>query len=111
MPNTSGLWRGGSPGRPSGARNRVTREAHAFCERLVADPEYRTNFEARWRGGTLPPALEMMVWSYAIGKPQQSLEVTSHGASLAELIAGRVPNDEDPERDESSGQPSANGGR
>ena len=109
MPNTSGLWRGGSKGWPSGAQNHVTREAHAFCQRLVSDPEYRSNFEARWRSGTLPPALEMMVWAYAIGKPPQSLEVTSHGASLAELIVGRIPSDEDPERDKPSGQSSASG--
>jgi len=99
MPNTIGLWRGG-PGRPPGTPNRATGEVRAFCQRLVIDPEYRTNFEQRWRSGELPPALEQMVWAYAVGKPQQSCEVTSSGVSLAAIIARRVPHDdEDPECD------------
>jgi hypothetical protein len=91
MRNTSGLWRGGSTGRPAGTPNRATVEVRTFCQRLVIDTEYRANFEQRWRSGTLPPALEQMVWAYAVGKPQQSFEVISRGASLAELIAGRFP--------------------
>jgi hypothetical protein len=47
-------------------------DVRTFCQGRVAEPEYRTNFEQRWRNGTLPPALEQMVWGYAIGKPQQS---------------------------------------
>jgi hypothetical protein len=99
MRNTSGLWRGGSPGRPAGTPNRATREVRAFCQRLVSDPEYRANFEQRCRAGTLAPALEQMVWAYAVGKPQQSLEVTSSGVSLAQIIAGRVPIDDHDDED------------
>jgi len=105
----SGLWRGGSPGRPPGVPNKATGEVRTFCQRLVVDPEYRANFERRWRSGSLPPALEQMVWAYAAWRPQQSVEVMSRGLSLAELIVGVVPTDEDLERGEPSGPPQANG--
>ena len=52
----SGLWRGGSPGRPPGVPNKATGEVRAFCQRL-ADLEYRAEFEQRWRSGTLARAL------------------------------------------------------
>ena len=105
----SGLWRGGSPGRPPGVPNKATGEVPAFCQRLLADLEYRAEFEQRWRSGTLAPALEQMVWAYAVGKPQQSIEVSNRGLSLAELIVGCAPTDEDSECDGPSGPPAANG--
>ena len=88
--------------------NRRRKGVRSFCQRLVADPEYRAAFEQRWRSGTLPAAMEALIWAYAIGKPGQSVEVTSRGLSLAELIVGGVPNDEDLERGEPSGQPPIN---
>jgi hypothetical protein len=77
MHNTSGLWRGGSTGGPPGSLNRVTDEVGTFCQRLSTDAGYRAAFEERLHAGTLAPQLEAMIWSYAIGKPQQTLEVTS----------------------------------
>ena len=68
----SGLWRGGSPGRPVGVPNRATREARQFCEQLIADPEYRAHFERRWRAGQLPPVLEAMVWNYVASRRGRS---------------------------------------
>ena len=94
MRNTGGVWRGG-PGRPAGTPSRATGEVRAFCQRLVADPEYRANFEQRFCSGMLPTALEQMVWAYAVGKPRQSFEVTGSGVSLAEIIAGSVPGGDD----------------
>ena len=94
MRNVSGLWRGGSPGRPAGTLNRATKEVGTFCRQLVSDPEYRESLETRLRAGTLPPALESMIWHYAFGKPPASLDVTNRGPSLASLIAGTATDDE-----------------
>ena len=77
----------------------ASREVRAFCQRLLADPDYRANLERRWRKGSLPPALEQMVWAYAIGRPPQSLDVTSRGPSLASLIAGTADDDDDDDTD------------
>jgi hypothetical protein len=91
------------------AEARVGRSAQV-CQRLIQDETYRVNLEQRWRAGTLPPAIEVMLWSYAIGRPQQSIELTSHGISLAAIIAGRVEAEaeaEDAERDRQPGWPPA----
>lgn len=94
MRNTSGLWRGGSPGRPAGTPNRATHEVRDFCQRLVTDPEYRANFEQRWRSGVLPPVLEQMVWAYAVGKPAQAVEVRATTLSWAQIVVGEIPETE-----------------
>jgi hypothetical protein len=65
----------------------------------VADPEYRAGLQRRWREGSLPPALEQMIWAYAIGKPPQALNVHNQGPSLASLIAGTA-RDEDYDEEE-----------
>jgi hypothetical protein len=43
-----------------------------------------------------------MIWAYAIGKPPQALNVTNHGPSLAAIIAGTAP-DEDEDSDTDHG--------
>ena len=93
----SGLWKGGSPGRPPGVPNRATREVREFCQRLVADPEYRAGLERRLRSGELAPQIEALIWNYAFGRPSQSIDVTSSRITLAELIAGTREPDEDAE--------------
>jgi len=52
-------------GRPA-CRIRRRKGVRSFCQRLVADPEYRAAFEQRWRSGTLPAAMEALIWAYAI---------------------------------------------
>ena len=96
MRNTSGLWRGGSPGRPAGTPNRATREVRQFCQHLLSDVEYRKNLETRLRAGTLPHALEALLWGMAYGRPPASLDVSNnHTVTLATLIAGTIPDDID----------------
>ena len=61
MRNTSGLKRGGSPGRPKGVPNKVTIEVRAACAELVDDPVYRDRLQARLLAGRLPPSLECLI--------------------------------------------------
>jgi hypothetical protein len=67
--NTSGLKRGGSPGRPKGLPNKATVEVKQFSTELVVNPEYRAMLQERLLAGTLPPILEAMLWHYAFGTP------------------------------------------
>jgi len=76
MANTSGLKRGGSPGRPKGVPNKATKEVKELARRLVLDPEYQQKLRQRLLTGTLPPAVESMLWFYAFGKPKESIEIT-----------------------------------
>ena len=74
--------------------NKANREVRGFCQRLIADPEYRRTLESRLCAGTLPPALEALIWNYAYGKPPASLDVHNHGPSLASIIAGTATDDD-----------------
>jgi hypothetical protein len=75
--NTEGLRRGGSPGRPKGTPNRVTRDAREFFVDIVNNPDYRQSLERRARAGKLAPAVECMLWFYAYGKPVQPVQQAS----------------------------------
>ena len=57
------------PGRKKGVPNKATAEVRAACVAIVDDPQYRKKLLARARAGTLPPAVECMLWHYAKGKP------------------------------------------
>ena len=78
--NTSGLKRGGSPGRPKGVPNKATQDAKEFCGGIVSDPTYQERLRRRALAGTLPPVLEFLLWHYAHGKPSQRIE---HGEQLS----------------------------
>src|SRR5262245_50961622 len=74
--NTTGLKRTAGPGRPKGALNKVTREVRQICTSLVDNPTYQARLQQRLLSGKLSPAVEVMLWSYAYGKPKESIEVT-----------------------------------
>lgn len=62
-------------GRQKGTRNAVSLEAKAAATRIVDDPAYLHTLTRRALAGTLPPAIETMLWHYAKGKPVEHLEV------------------------------------
>jgi hypothetical protein len=72
--DTSGLKRGGSPGRPNGVPNKATLEAKAVCAALVDDPECQAGLAKPLKAGQLAPALEAVLWYYAKGKPKEHIE-------------------------------------
>ncbi len=62
------------PGRKKGVPNKATAEVRAACVAIVDDAAYRRKLLARARAGTLPPAVECMLWHYAKGKPKDRVE-------------------------------------
>ena len=76
MRNTSGLKRGG-PGRPKGVPNKATAQVKEFCASIVDDPAYQRGIHRRALAGTLPPAIEALLWHYRWGKPKDDAHV--HG--------------------------------
>lgn len=66
------LKRGGSPGRPKTTEQ--DREVRRISKALLNDPQYRKRLLARLREGTIQPGVEAMLWYYAHGKPQETIE-------------------------------------
>lgn len=49
--------------------------ARIFARKILDDEEYRTNLRRRAVAGVLAPAVEMMLWHYVYGKPQETVNV------------------------------------
>jgi hypothetical protein len=64
------------PGRPIGSPNKATAEVRAFTRAFITDPEYRENLRMRIMCGEAP-AMEKLMWYYAVGKPDIRVEITS----------------------------------
>ena len=94
MPNTSGLRRGGSPGRPRGVPNRATKEARAFLQSVLseafADPQFRENLVRAITQLQLDSKVLRLVFEYAIGRPALNVDMTLRGATLEQIVAGTV---------------------
>ena len=66
----------GNPrGRPRGAKSKVSLEAKAVANRIVDEPDYRERLLRDAIAGTLPPAIEVMLWHYAKGKPTELVQM------------------------------------
>jgi len=78
---------GNPAGRPPGVMNKAGQDGRAVCRLLVEDPIYRAGFAIRLNAGTLGSGLEAMVWHYAYGKPQESLDVTLQDGPRLDLLS------------------------
>jgi hypothetical protein len=52
-----------------------TRQAQEFAARILDSEAYRTSLELRAKNGSLPPAVETMLWHYAYGKPVETVHL------------------------------------
>jgi hypothetical protein len=88
QPGTSG----NSKGRPKGTPNKVTADVRRAAQALVDDPAYRATLQQRLIAGTLPPAVETLLWSYAKGTPKDLLERSPQASALtdADTLRTRV---------------------
>jgi hypothetical protein len=76
MRNTSGLKRGGSPGRKPGVPNRATIEVKEAARAFLADPDGQARLLEQYRRGKLHPSVLALFYHYAFGKPKDELELT-----------------------------------
>ncbi|CAB4190352.1 hypothetical protein UFOVP1196_52 [uncultured Caudovirales phage] len=84
LPSVSGPTRFGAPGRPGG-RKRVPeglRLAREKAKVILDDPAYHTSLLSRARSGTLPHAVEVLLWHYAYGKPVEKIELTDETENI-----------------------------
>lgn len=64
-------------GRPKGSRNKVSKDAQRFFEKLWKRPEFRRKFLKDWDGGRLAPAVVVAAAHYAFGKPVDQVNINS----------------------------------
>jgi len=74
---------------PTIPRKRLTllqqNEAKSFALEIVRSEEYRHSVRVRAQAGTLPPAIEQMIWYYAYGKPVDKIQVVDPRAGLGDM--------------------------
>ncbi len=60
-------------------------EAKTFARDILRSEKYKKTLRVRAENGTLPAAVEQMLWHYAYGKPVEQIEVRGLGADLSAL--------------------------
>jgi hypothetical protein len=77
---------GNVKGRPKGTPNKVTAEVQSLCAKLLSDKSYTAKLAERLRRGKLAPAVEVLLWHYAYGKPKESFEHTTPDGRPLETV-------------------------
>lgn len=85
--NTSGLKRGGSPGRPKGVPNKVTREVKAWASDLFDSPEWRESARKRIIEGKAPH-LEAHILQTLMPKTEKHELSGANGGPVAVDVSG-----------------------
>ncbi len=62
-------------------------QARKMISKILDDPEYLVNLKRRAKAGVLAPAVEIMLWHYYYGKPQENVNVNvkTDGEDLSKL--------------------------
>ncbi len=64
-------------GRPKGSRNKVSKKAQSFFQRLWTNPEFRKKFKQDWIAGKLQPQMYITGAQYAWGKPVDQVNINA----------------------------------
>jgi hypothetical protein len=94
--NTRGLKRTAGPGRPKGRPNQATLELRRLAEQIIDNPEYLQKLTQAMIDRTVAPAVEVMLWAYAKGRPTASV-AADRSFTIRWLNAAdkEVPNEQD----------------
>lgn len=84
----------GNPGRPAGATNKATRAVQELARELTTGNQaYMKNLKSRLESGKCAPAVEVLLFHYAHGRPPDELRLgDSDGGPLGPItfvIRGR----------------------
>ena len=80
-----GKGQSGNPAGRGGVPNKTTREVKSFAIKVLEDPRYVASLWRRIKKDTLPPAVEVLLYYYAYGKPKERLEVSGE-KTLVQLV-------------------------
>jgi hypothetical protein len=64
-------------GRPKGSRNKVSKKAQTFFQRLWNDKAFKTKFRKDWITGKLQPQMYITGAQYAFGKPVDQVNLNT----------------------------------
>lgn len=73
-------------GRKPGTQNAITKEAKAIARAILEQPAVRRRYNQQAIDGTLPTAIETLLWHYAYGVPKQVVEHTGAQGQPLELF-------------------------
>lgn len=87
--NTSGLKRGGQPGRTKGVPNKATRQIRQLAQGILEQPAALAHLRKQAREGKLHPIIHKELMHYAYGKPKTEVEIS--GGERAIIFQALVP--------------------
>lgn len=80
-PNFPMLTNGGKM--PGAGKRRIKHEARRMAAMIVDSKGYRRSLMQRAHAGTLPPAVEVMLWHYRYGRPVKKIEMDVNDQRLS----------------------------
>lgn len=67
---------GNPAGKPKGTVSHITKMARDIARGELENPKYLAKLRERLEAGKVAPPVEVMLWSYAYGKPVEKIELT-----------------------------------
>jgi hypothetical protein len=86
----------GNPrGKRKGVQNKVTREVARLAQSIIEDPAVQAKILDQARRGRLAPAVMVLLFAYAYGKPKESLALEGNLEALTIRIVDEYADDAD----------------
>lgn len=75
---------------PGGVTNFTRHQGQTFARQLLTSQTYRDELQKKIASGTLPPAVEIMLWAYAYGKPPEHIHLSVSPEDLSALSVSEL---------------------